>query len=71
MTILKFLPVLIRLWPIIRPILPALLKLVEENRHLLRENLRRPGTGPAEDARDFFREMDSNRKWDPFDDGGG
>lgn len=62
---LKLLPLLIKLWPVIKPILPVLLQLLRENRQLLEGLNARPDTVPPQDARDFFREIDKEDKWEP------
>ena len=59
---LKLLPILIKLWPVIKPVLPAILKVLAENRDLLDRLNRRPDTTPDRDAREFFEEAE----WDPF-----
>ena len=59
---LKLLPILIKLWPVIKPILPVILKVLAENRGLLNDLNNRPDTEPRQDAREFFDQVD----WDDF-----
>jgi hypothetical protein len=52
----------LKLWPLIKPILPELLRVIDANKHLLDKKLKRPETTSREDLRDFAKDAE----WDPF-----
>lgn len=62
MTAIRLLLLARKYWPVIQ----LVLRLIQNNEGVLKDLLDRPETGPVEDARDLFRDIDRRNDWDPF-----